>query len=167
MNKENRLVFKGSFDKKKYNDAFDELSNKESVKKSSKENRRKLSASAADDISGSKKKDTTKKTRKTADDLFDEVEKDQMNSKKYLDKMASGKERIDALKKMMGKDKKIDYQGMIYLKKSGNIYYKFKGPKYYPVEKKLNALRDYHLAMANPQTVDKEKAKKIAKQLSE
>ncbi len=150
MNKENRLVLKKPSLDEKFDKAWDEdiFNTKiESSKKAS--------------------KDARKKLKSPADDLFEEQDSLKTNSRKYLDKMASDKERIKALNKMIGKDKKIDYQGMIYLNKNGKIYYKFKGPKFYPVEKKLNALRDYHLAMANPQTVDKKKAKQIAKQLSE
>ena len=148
MNKENRLIFKDSFDEKMKKAWDEDIFNK------------KLESSK-------KAKDARKKHQDIADDLFEEQEKDEANTKKYLDKTAKVSERIKALKKIMGKDKKIDYQGIVYLNKNGKIYYNFKGPKYYPVEKKLNALRDYHLTMSNPQTVDKKKAKQIAKQLSE
>ncbi len=124
MNKENRLVLKKPSLDEKFDKAWDEdiFNTKiESSKKAS--------------------KDARKKLKSPADDLFEEQDSLKTNSRKYLDKMASDKERIKALNKMIGKDKKIDYQGMIYLNKNGKIYYKFKGPKFYPVEKKIKRFK--------------------------
>ncbi len=144
MNKENRLVFKKPSLDEKMKDAWD------------------------DDVFKGKKIESKRKAQKKrkdhqsiSDDLFKEYEKDEAIIKKYLDKTAKVSERIKALKKLMGKSKKFNYQGIIYLNKNGKIYYKFKGPKFYPVAKNLKALRSYHLFMNNPLKISQAKKELI------